>query len=195
MPSSGPLHIVWAARWEHDKNPTDFFAALDQLTIADVDFRVSVLGESFREVPSVFSEYHTKLADHILHWGYQESREAYAAALQSGDVFVSTAEHEFFGLAAAEAMAAGCLPLLPQRLAYPELVTDPNGAIHDEFLYNGTVDGLVRRLAELAQKKRQHTLPQAAAVTLASRFDWRLRVEEMDDALVKMVRQSQLREV
>ena len=179
----GPLHIVWAARWEHDKNPEDFFAALNQLIAAGVDFQVSVLGQSFREVPPVFAEYASKLSGRIVHWGYQDTRGAYQSALQSADVFVSTAQHEFFGLAAVEAMAAGCFPLLPRRLAYPELVTDSDGVVHDQFLYDGTVDGLAARLQELARKKRQRTLPLATAAELAARCHWPARAPKLDKAL------------
>ena len=174
----GPLHIVWAARWEHDKNPADFFAALDGLASEGVDFRVTVLGESFQEVPPEFAEYRAKLADKIVHWGYQASRTAYFDALGSADVFVSTAHHEFFGLAAVEAMAAGCIPVLPRRLAYPELVTDESQT-HEDFLYDGTVEGLVRRLARLSPQPHNG----AAAARLAQRFDWQVRSAKLDDAL------------
>ena len=41
-----PLHIGWVSRWEHDKNPEDFFAALRILKAQGHSFRLSVLGES-----------------------------------------------------------------------------------------------------------------------------------------------------
>ena len=50
----GPLRIVWAARWEHDKNPEDFFAALRLVKTRGEAFRLSVVGEQFRESPAVF---------------------------------------------------------------------------------------------------------------------------------------------
>ncbi len=40
--------------------------------------------------------------------------------LRKGDVAVSTAIQENFGISAVEAMRMGCAPLLPNRLAYPE---------------------------------------------------------------------------
>ena len=45
----GPLRILWAARWEFDKNPECLFEALAKLKETGVDFRISVLGESFRD--------------------------------------------------------------------------------------------------------------------------------------------------
>lgn len=62
---------------------------------------------------------------HVRSWGYLDSRQSYWRALADCDVVVSTANHEFFGVSVAEAVSMGCIPLLPQRLAYPELVSTP----------------------------------------------------------------------
>ena len=80
-----------------------------------------VLGQHFRDQPKIFIRARERIADHILHFGYVESREEYAALLRQGDVVVSTARHEFFGIAMLEAVCAGCRPLVPDRLSYREL--------------------------------------------------------------------------
>ena len=66
---------------------------------------------------------------HVAIWGYLESREAYWRALSDCDVVISTAEHEFFGVSVVEAVSMGCVPLLPHRLAYPELLVDESQSI------------------------------------------------------------------
>ena len=43
----------------------------------------------------IFEEACRRIHDHILHWGYQESRKVYISILKAADVAVSTAEHEF----------------------------------------------------------------------------------------------------
>ena len=48
-----PLHVVWNHRWEHDKDPDTFFHVLIDLHNAHIPFALSVLGESFDEVPQV----------------------------------------------------------------------------------------------------------------------------------------------
>ena len=121
----GPLRILWAARWEHDKNPEDFFAAIERSRTGGIPFRISVIGEQFRDVPEVFARARPAFADHIDRWGYQQDRADYEAALLEADVFVSTAVHEFFGLSAVEASLAGAYPLVPRRLAYPEVFASP----------------------------------------------------------------------
>lgn len=146
---SGLIHLLWAARWEHDKNPQAFFDCLEILQVQGVPFRASVIGERFRETPPIFDEVRPRLAPHIAYWGYQPSRRAYEDVLRQADVVISTADHEFFGVSVVEAVSAGAFPLLPRRLAYPEIFDD--GAVSDagDFFYDNSVSDLARRLKEL----------------------------------------------
>ncbi|XP_023228453.1 glycosyltransferase-like domain-containing protein 1 isoform X2 [Centruroides sculpturatus] len=93
-----PLHIVWPHRWEHDKNPEEFFEVLYCLK-EQHSFRLSVIGESYSEIPDVFSKAKVALKENIDNWGYRETREEYLRVLASADVVVSTAKQEFFGVA------------------------------------------------------------------------------------------------
>ena len=148
----GPLRLLWAARWEHDKNPRDLFAALDLLEASGAEYRISVLGESFREVPEVFARGRERFRHRIDRWGYLEDVGDYRRALAEADVFVATAIHEFFGVSAAEAMAAGAFPLLPDRLAYPELLARLPERLRRRHLYDGTAEDLATRLTALARR-------------------------------------------
>jgi glycosyltransferase involved in cell wall biosynthesis len=179
----GPLRILWAARWEHDKGPETFFAALALLEQQDVDFRVSVIGEQFSSVPEVFARARETFAPRIDRWGHQDSRADYEATLAESDVVVSTAAHEFFGIAIAEAVSAGCVPVLPQRLAYPELYDA-------DSLYDGSAPGLARRLARLAQQKVECGRLGSPDVERVRRFGWDRVGPELDAAIESVVRES-----
>ncbi|MEM1249770.1 MAG: DUF3524 domain-containing protein [Acidobacteriota bacterium] len=182
---AGPLRIGWVARWEHDKNPKAFFSALSKLA-ARRDFRVSVLGERFRRAPKCFEEYRRSHPETIDHWGFVENRDDYLAALGGLDVVVSTAHHEFFGLAVVEAMRAGALPLLPERLSYPELLEGvrPDGVWG---LYDGSEAELVSRLGALCDAKRDGALERGVARQAMRRFGWSRRVVALDGALRQVV--------
>ncbi len=181
----GPMRILWAARWEHDKNPEDFFAAVAGLQDRHIPFRLSVIGEQFREVPEVFPLARRLFADHIDRWGYQQKRADYEAALREADVFVSTARHEFFGLSAVEASLAGAYPLVPNRLAYPETFGPSHEAAANGFLYDGTVKDLTARLIDLAARlEREGSLlgPAESLRTRLSRFEWPNLAPVLDEA-------------
>lgn len=70
--------------------------------------------------PPIFDEAKERLAKHIVAWGYAESREEYRAWLRAAHILPVTSRHDFFGASVVEAIAAGVMPLLPNRLAYPE---------------------------------------------------------------------------
>lgn len=125
---NSPLHILWNHRWEYDKRPDLFFNVLFQLNTANLPFHISVLGEKFEESPPIFDEAKVKLESHIRNWGYTQSKEEYFKILQEADVVVSTTEHEFFGVSVIEAILYHCYPLCPNRLVFPEYLSQ-------EFLY------------------------------------------------------------
>jgi glycosyltransferase involved in cell wall biosynthesis len=181
----GPVRILWAGRWEHDKNPEDFFAAMKILKEKGLDFRLSVIGERFRDVPEVFEWAREFFAGHIERWGYQESIEEYRAALMEADIVVSTANHEFFGISIVEAIAAGAYPVLPKRLAYPEIVAGIESASQDEFFYDGTVKGLAEKIMTLMETLDQQD--KAGRIKAMDRYGWRRCADEMDDALTEVI--------
>ncbi|MEM1027588.1 MAG: DUF3524 domain-containing protein [Planctomycetota bacterium] len=175
-----PLHVLWVGRWEHDKDPDAFFAALKKLKKRGVRFRLSVLGESFEQVPDCFATARKRFADEIVRWGYQDLRRDYEAALREADVVVSTARHEFFGIAVVEAVTAGCFPVLPHRLAYPEVFGED-----ERFYYDGTPEGLATRLMELDADRPTMTFEEREAVV--GRYRWEAAAGRLDDAMDEMV--------
>jgi len=117
-------HLLWNHRWEYDKGPDRLLLLLDALEDMGQDFRLSVVGEQFRNEPEAFSLIRQRHQGRIQNWGYLADRAEYDALLRQADLVVSTALHDFQGLSVLEAMASGCLALTPDRLAYPEYVPD-----------------------------------------------------------------------
>ena len=156
---ASPVRILWAARWEHDKNPEDFFEAMKVLKEKGLGFRLNVIGEQFQDQPEVFNWAKEYFADHIDRWGYQSSRAEYEATLTESDIVVSTANHEFFGIGMLEAIADGCFPVLPNRLSYPAIIQSLiNDAGKSEvFLYDGSVEDLAIRLERMVSIQNYHS--------------------------------------
>jgi glycosyltransferase involved in cell wall biosynthesis len=139
--------IVWPHRWEHDKDPDTFFRTVIGLAGEGLAFEVAVAGQEFEERPAIFADAAAALGDRIVQHGRPESPRAYASLLASSDIAVSTATNEFFGLAMLEACYCGCFPLVPDRLAYPELYPA-------EFRYAGE-EQLTARLRALIAERPQ----------------------------------------
>jgi len=175
-----PLTILWNHRWEFDKNPEAFFEVLFFLAQEDVPFRLAVVGEATRKWPPVFDRARKVLADRLVRFGYIPDREAYRAVVRQSDIVVSTALHEFFAMPVVEAVAAGCFPLVPSRLSYPEIIPP---AWQETFFYATERDLRIKLTALLKGKgpwDRAHQLAEHV-----ERYDWRNMIRTYDDALVR----------
>lgn len=121
-PKDPPL-IVWNQRWEHDKGPEELKEIVAGLIETGVDFSMVMCGEVFVSVPETYAEITELLGDRLMHDGWAE-RDEYVDLLNKASVVLSTAQQEFFGIGITEAVAAGAHPVFPNRLVYPERITD-----------------------------------------------------------------------
>jgi len=171
-----PPVILWNHRWEFDKNPGHFFRVCYQLQERGVPFRLILLGENSQFVPKPFINARERLGASILHYGWAPTRREYLRWLERGDVVVSTATQENFGIAVVEAVAAGCYPLLPRALSYPEVLPP---RMHDEHLYRDLPDLLTRLEALLThperiaagRSRRRQAMERYSWERLAPRYD------------------------
>ena len=173
--------IVWNHRWEHDKDPETFFSALLELQQKEVEFKLIVLGEHFDRRPEIFSlaEKQLRRDNRIIHFGYASGRDQYAHLLCLGDLVVSTAGHEFFGISMLEGARAGCMPLVPDDLSYPELYPD-------KFRYPRGY--LSKRLRQALAETRTNRKDEYHA--LAEPFSWPLVADRYQQNLQELCRKE-----
>ncbi len=183
----GPLRLLWNARWEHDKAPEILFDALDRLIATSDGFQIDIIGERFAQAPDCFRTARERLGSHLRRLGYLE-RDEYERALAQADVVISTARHEFFGIAVLEAVAAGALPLTPDALAYPETLAGLYTR-HVPF-YDGTAPALAEAVREVSACVDDPAINEErsrAADAVRTRYGWPTRARAMDEALDHLI--------
>lgn len=124
-PVQRPVTIGWVSRWESDKRPDRLFELLRSLEDQGADFRLILLGPRSGDGCQEHRKIVDRYADRIRFDGFADSIQEYRRWLAKMDFVVSTADHEFFGIAICEAIWAGAIPVVPNRLSYPELVAAP----------------------------------------------------------------------
>jgi len=188
-PDVGPPLIIWNHRWEFDKNPVDFFAALDAVLNRGLEFRLALLGENFQKIPKPFISAKERLGDRIVCYGYEKSRKTYRNWLKKGAIVISTAFQENFGISMVEAIRHGCLPLLPDRLAYPEILPR---MFHDRFLYASRRD-LEEKLAALISGYGNFIGVRKPLARTMEKYAWELMAPRYDRELDELVSGSSLK--
>lgn len=182
-PSSMAPLILWNHRWEFDKNPSAFFSAMEVLAARGWPFRLALLGENTQFVPKPFLAARERFGPRIVQFGYVPSTTAYRGWLKQADIVVSTAKQENFGIAVAEAIAAGAFPVLPARLSYPEVLPR---AHHAACLYRGQAD-LIHMLERLLGHPERLAAGRRARSLSMRRYDWSAIAERLDDLVGELV--------
>lgn len=174
---SEELTISWSARWERDKRPDIMLDVIRELVRMNVKIRLHILGSDrlhWEETVSRNEAVNGTVADKsgFLHRGDYE--EAFAGS----DVWLSTAEHEYFGVSAIEASLLGAIPVVPNALAYRE--TLPSAI----FYPPGDIEGAARRILEIHRQFRPFHGPWALD---AGRFQVGRTTECFDAAVAQVV--------
>ena len=163
------LDLVWNHRWEYDKGIDLLLYVVQKVVTRKLPVRFHILGQQFRQQPAEFGlikRLLDELQDHNPQLqprlGYIPDRREYLVELSSCDVVLSTARHDFQGLAVIEASALECTPLCPADLVYPEYLDSQFlfEPIRNEATEQSAVKIVERLDAWLALKTQGKTLPK-----------------------------------
>ncbi len=178
--SVGPV-VLWPHRWEPDKDPAAFERTVDRLAEIGVAFSLVLAGEAGPlddERRDRFVQRHRR---RVLANG-PFARADYRRWVCRSDVVVSCAHHDFFGAGIAEGVAAGCVPVVPDALHYPDLLAD-GAAI---FTYRPGSFGT--RLADVLSDIEPWRAHQHAASAGVRRYDWGVMASVYDRRLEALAR-------
>jgi len=114
-----PQLILWNHRWEYDKAPQVFSEAIDILLQHNCRFRLALLGGRGKPAHPALQHLREVAAQRIVADG-RLALDEYQALLQQAGIVVSSAIHEFEGIAMLEAVSGGARPLVPDDLCYVE---------------------------------------------------------------------------
>ena len=179
----GPL-ILWPHRWEPDRDPDAFASALGKLVAAGMPFRVVLAGEEppggSRHTGSVRASLAARFAPHVEAVGPFD-RDRYRELVLAADIVVSCTRHEFFGVSVVEAVAAGCRPVLPAALTYPELIPAP---WHDLLYPPGRFGSALTDAVAGVDRDRSRLTGLAETM---DRFDWSVVAPRYDDRFARLL--------
>tara|TARA_B100002052_G_scaffold284558_1_gene296574 strand:+ start:252 stop:1361 length:1110 start_codon:yes stop_codon:yes gene_type:complete len=177
--SEKPL-ILWNHRWEYDKNPELFFSTLEKIKNNGQEFELAILGENFSKCPTVFEKAKKVFKENIVQFGFAHSFEDYANWLWKADILPVTSDQDFFGVSIIEAIYCGTWVILPNQLAYPELLPVK---LHQNHLYNSEKE---------LQEKINWALSNYKQIRLrcfqntVKHFNWKNLVSHYDNKMQKI---------
>lgn len=132
--------IIFNHRMNIDKNPVYFLRLVEDLSrfFPQAKFRISTNENELEFWGSMDQNLLPALKKLMANFpslkiAYNTSRSEYLDLINRAYIAPCFSVHETFGYSVAEALAAGCLPIVPSRLTYPELVKNDG-----ELLYPST---------------------------------------------------------
>jgi len=179
--------IIWNHRWEFDKNPEAFFKVLFKLKNENIQFNLALMGEQYKKQPPIFKEAEIILKENIIHSGYIENYDDYINMLKKGNIVISSANQENYGIAVIEAILSGCRPILPKRLSYPEIIPLE---FHSDCLYTDKND-LEKKLKSALKEKK--LFKQKRLIDRMSGLCWDTIIKEYDSLFNNLIIERKLK--
>ena len=154
---------------------------MQKLSKKGAEFKLVVLGEEFSNEEPCFTRARDLLKKHILQFGHVKSFTEYANWLWRANILPVTSNQDFFGASIIEAVYCKNIPLLPNRLTYPELFNHEN---NHQYFYKSSDDllvmleNIINDLNILNYQNLDH---------IASQFDWGNIVNSYDTTFAKII--------
>lgn len=172
--------FLWNHRWEYDKNPDQFFDFLLRWKKKGGQFKLILLGQAHRDVPVIFHQVSELFAQELIHSGFVDKPEEYVHWLSVANVLLVTSIQDFFGGSVVEAIAAGCRPFVPDRLAYPEHIP---AELAPSVLY----DSIHQVMNHFTNDGWRLPLPQIMKLrSYISKYDWSGPLGKSYDAFLQL---------
>lgn len=182
---AGPTpRIIWNHRWDADKNPEVFLRAIERILADGSPVEVVLGGTDHWDGGQRRAAAAERLGDVVVAAGPFDD-DAYRRHLASSDIVVSVADHDYFGVAIVEAIAAGCVPVLEHRLSYPELIPE---AFHDAVFH--PAGQFRRRLAEVVNDLAGARAAVDGLAAAMEVFGWHRVAPLLDGALERVFHQT-----
>ena len=147
--------LLWNHRWEADKNPEGFIHLIAELKKKQMDFSLILLGD----MPVNYQDRIKALDIPVLQMGYVKSRANYFCWLQKADIIPITSYHDFQGLSLLEAMAVGTIPVVPNRMVYPDHIPEE---YRNKLIYHSE-DQLLEKTSLLLNMKDKQAVRMAVS--------------------------------
>ena len=171
--------ILWNHRWEYDKNPDDFTNILLQLEKKNIPFELVIIGNAANNIPECFAILERKLKERIIKFGSAQTFKEYAQWLHRADIIPVTSNQDFFGISLMEAMYCKTIPLLPERLTFPELID-----MHKFKNYFYTKNDMLEKLIYFCKKFAE--IDRNDFFLIAQQYDWSNMISVYDETFEKI---------
>ncbi|MGI9577748.1 MAG: glycosyltransferase [Microthrixaceae bacterium] len=170
--------MLWNHRWSHDKGLERAVMSLRTLAAEGIEFGVVVAGQDDHHDPHRGDALLEPIADRIV-WKGWLAPEDYRRLLVRADVVVACPLQENFGISVVEAVAAGCVPAVPDAMSFPETIDDP--------ALRYAEGRLTTRLREVLTDLDHHRAVTEPCRRRLARFDWPCVAAEYDSAVEDML--------
>ncbi len=137
----GPT-ILWNHRWEPEKGPEGFDRTLRSILDEREDVSAILLGPS-GSAERIRQNLAKDYPEQVLFAGEASSFDEYREWLNRANISLVHSHQDFFGLSVVEAMYCGIVPILPDRLAFPEHLT----SVLEVLLYRGAEEARSKALS------------------------------------------------
>jgi glycosyltransferase involved in cell wall biosynthesis len=178
-PSDGPLHLLWSARWEKDKNPQLFVELIRSLKISGLDFKLTLMGHQPPKSDSLIDELKSLLGPLLHQPGFQESRTSMLSLQKPTHLHISTTHHEFFGLSIMESAIQHKAICLPRRLSYPELYGELEH-VDDGIIFFENIQEAVSKIIIFDQQRKAGKLCFSKRSQILSKYSWDISARHFD---------------